>query len=138
MKNKIVLCVVLAMMLVVVLGCGWINPFSGSSESPQTGDSKTDGKSTSDKALESVIVEKTGVPECDELMSYISRLAQSPDDNYVAKATREFFLNRIRESIRKNVEENKNDPEQMAKHCKEYKTQLETYKQEEDSKNAEK
>ncbi len=138
MKNKIVFCIVFVMMLVVVLGCSWISPFGGSSESPKTGDSKTEEKSTSDKAIESVIVEKTGVAECDELMSYISELAKSPDDNYVTKATREFFLNRIRESIKQNVEENKGKPEELAKNCKEYKIQLETYKKEEDSKNAEK
>ncbi len=129
MKNKIVLSSVFSLMLFVVLGCGWISPFESSETSKSS-----DGKSTSDKAIEAVIVEKTGVPECDELMVYISQLARSPDDNYVTKATREFFLNRIREGIRKNVEENKNNPEEMAKHCKEYKTQLETYKKEEDSK----
>src|SRR5687768_5746196 len=107
MKNKIVLCIVFAMLLVVVLGCGWLNPFGGSSDSPKTGDSKTEEKSASDTAIEAVIVEKTGVAECDELMSYISELAKSPDDNYVTKATREFFLNRIRESIKQSVEENK-------------------------------
>lgn len=137
MKNKIVLCAVSLIMLFMVLGCSWISPFSGS-ETSKSGDSKTAEKSTSDTVIESVLVEKTGVAECDELMSYISELAKSQDDDYVTKATREFILNRIRESIRKNVEENKGNPEEMAKNCKEYKTQLETYKAEEDSKSAEK
>ncbi len=137
MKNKIVLCVVFAMMLVVVLGCGWISPFGGSSESSKTGDSKTEGKSTSDNGIDSVIVEKTGVPECDELTAYFSELISSKDDGFMAKATREFIINRYREAIRKSIEDNKGDPEKMAKYCKEYKTQLETFKKEEDSKKAE-
>lgn len=134
MKNKLVLYAVFLILLVSVLGCGWISPFGGSSDSTNSGDAKTGETSTVDDTIDAVIVEKTGVAECDELMAYISQLAKSEDDNYVTKATREFFLNRIREGIRKNVEENKGNPEEMAKHCKEYKTQLETYKKEEDAK----
>jgi hypothetical protein len=139
MKNRFILLAAISLLLMAVLGCSWINPFSGSSETPKTVDSKTtEEKSTSDKAIESVIVEKTGIPECDELRDYISELAKSKDDNYVTKATREFFLNRISESIRKNIEENKDKPEELAKNCKEYKTQLETFKKDEDSKKEEK
>lgn len=138
MKNKIVVFAVSFIMLFAVLGCSSINPFGGSTETPKTGDTKTEEKSTVDKTIDAVVVEKTGVQECDELMAYVSQLAQSPDDNYVTKATREFFLNRIRENIRKSVEENKGKPEELAKNCKEYKTQLETFKAEEDSKKAEK
>jgi hypothetical protein len=134
MKNKLILFTVCLLLLVSVLGCSWISPFGGSSDSSKSGDTKTEESSTTDDAIDAVVVTKTGVAECDELMAYISQLAKSPDDNYVTKATREFFLNRIREGIKKNVEENKNNPEEMAKHCKEYKTQLETYKAEEDSK----
>lgn len=137
MKNKIVLFAALFMLLFAVLGCSWINPFGGSSETPKTGDAKTEEKSTSDKVIESTLTEKTGVAECDELRDYISKLAQSKDDDYVTKATREVILNRVMEGIKRSVEENKNNPEELAKLCKDYKAQLERFKTEEDTKKAE-
>lgn len=134
MKNKIILLSVLAILLGLVLGCSSLNPFSGGSKSTdKSASTKPDGeKSTSDEVIEAVVVEKTGVPECDDLIDFISSQAQSSDDNYVAKATREFMFNRIREALRKSIEEDKNKPEELAKKCTEYKTQLETYKAKED------
>ncbi len=139
MKNRFILLAAISLLLIVIMGCSWISPFSGSSETPKKGDSKTtEEKSTSDKAIESVTVEKTGIPECDELRDSISQLAQSKDEDYLTKAAREIILNRIQESVRKSIEENKDKPEELAKKCKEYKVQLDTYKNKEDGKNAEK
>lgn len=137
MKNKLVLLVASFILLFTVLGCSWINPFA-SSETSKTSDPKSQEKSTSDKVIESTLTEKTGVAECDELREYISQLSQSKDDDYFTKATREVILNRIMEGIKKSVEENKNNPEELAKLCKDYKNQLERFKTEEDTKNAEK
>lgn len=134
MKNKFILISAVSILLLVVLGCGWLNPF-GKSSSTNSGDAKTGESSTSDTAIESVIVEKTGVPECDELSAYFSQLISSKDEGYVAKATREFIINRYREAIRESIEKNKENPEKLAKLCKEYKTQLETFKKDEDAKN---
>ncbi len=128
MKNKLTAMFVSLIFLALVLGCSSINPFAGKTDSSKSSDS------TTDSGLESVIVEKTGVPECDELSAYVSKLMSSKDEGYVAKATREFILNRYREGIKKSLEENKDNPEKLAKYCKEYKTQLESYKKDEDEK----
>jgi hypothetical protein len=141
MKNKFILLTTLSILLLLVLGCGSLNPFSGGSETPKTGDSKTKesgDKTTSDKVVDEVMPEKTGVEECDDLMAYIAKQSQSKDDNYVTRASREFIMNRIRESLRKSIEEDKNNPEELAKKCKEFKTQLETYKEKEDAEKEEK
>jgi hypothetical protein len=138
MKNKFVLIAAFSILVLAVLGCGWLNPFGKSSESAKKGDAKTEETSTSDSAIDSVIVEKTGVPECDELSAYISKLMSSKDEGYVAKATREFIINRYREAIKESIEKNKENPEKLAKLCTEYKTQLETFKKDEDAKKEEK
>lgn len=135
MKNKFILVSAFSILVLMVLGCGSLNPLSSDSESTSSGDSTSteSGDRTSDDftPTDEIMPEKTGVEECDELMAYIAREAQTKDDNYVTKAAREFFLNRVRESLRKSIEENKNNPEELAKKCKELKTQLEGYKQKE-------
>lgn len=61
--------------------------------------------------------------------------SESPDDNYVTKAARGYALKKIRESIKKSIEENKNDTVKMAKECKDAKVELDKFKAEEESKN---
>lgn len=137
MKNKTVLITAIFILLFTVLGCSYINPLGGSetskSENSQTSDTQDDNKSIVDKTIDEVLVEKTGVPECDELSDYFSKITKSKDENYIGRATREFIINRYREAIRKSIEENKNNPEQMAKYCKEYLVKLKTYQAEQES-----
>lgn len=136
-NNRSVVLTILFVLLLLILGCGSLNPLGGGDSRPVENSEGSETAST-DENIEEVMPEKTGVEECDELMAFIARQAQSKDDNYWTRATREFFLNRIRESLRKSIEENKNDPEELAKKCKEYKTQLETYKQKEEEEQTEK
>lgn len=104
----------------LVLGCSSINPFSSEN-----------GKSTSDKAVDTVVGEsKIGVPECDEVMNELTKEMNNPDDNFVTKAIKATVLNRIKDGIRESVEQNKSDKVEMAKTCKEFKAQLEKYKEE--------
>lgn len=130
MKNKFVFLFSLAILFVSVLGCRFYNPLESSSNSA-TGDNQT----LSDKAIDSTVGgEKIGIPECDEVIDFFADQAKSPDDDFVTKATREFFFNKIRESFKQSVEENKGDTEKMAKECRKYKDQLDKFKAEEDSK----
>lgn len=138
MKNISVVLMCVAILLISVLGCSYYNPLNTDSETPQNGNrqnSKSNDKSLADKTIDTTIgEEKIGVPECDELMDKIAEQSKSGDDDYVSKATRQFFLNRIRESIRKSVEENKSDKTQLAKNCLDYQNQLENFKKEEEDK----
>ncbi len=124
MKNSFAFLLSLTILATLVLGCSSINPFSESSGSGN-------GKSTTDKVVDTTVGEsKIGVPECDEVMDELTKEMNSPDDNFVTKAIKATVLNRIKDGIRESVEQNKSDKVEMAKTCKEFKTQLDKYKEE--------
>lgn len=130
MKNKFVSLISLAILFVSVLGCSYYNPLEGSANS-----TTNDNRALSDKAIDSTVgEERIGIPECDEVVDFFSDQAKSADDDFVTKATREYFVNKIRESFKQSIEENKGDKEKMAKECRKYKDQLDKFKAEEDSK----
>ena len=130
MKNKFVLLLTLAILFVSILGCSYYNPLEGSSNS-----AVNDNRTLSDKAIDSTIgEEKIGIPECDEVFDFFAEQTKAKDDDFVSKAAREYALNTIRESFKQSIEENKGDPAKLAKECKEFKTQLDKYKAEEDKK----
>ena len=116
----------MAVTLLVVLGCSSLNPLGGSSSG-----SSNDNRSVSDKAVDTAVGKsKIGVPECDEVMDLIDAEMNNPDDDFVTKAIKATVLNRIKDGIRENVEQNKTDTSEMAKTCKEFKVQFEKYKAE--------
>ena len=137
MKNKFSLMFVFSILLITILGCSSYNPLAGRSDEPKnnTDTAKTADNSVVDSTIESTVGgTTTGVAECDELLTLISDQSKNHNDDYVSKATREFFLNRIRDSVKKSLEENKGDKKEMAKNCADFKKQLEKFKAEEDSK----
>lgn len=132
MKNLILASSALILLTLVVLGCGSLNPLSDKAKS-----NTASNKTLTDKGVDSVVGEETtGVPECDEVMNMLAAEANNPDDNFVTKAVKATFLNKIKESIRKSVEENKNKngTADLAKTCKQFKAELEKYKAEEEKK----
>ncbi|MDQ2747270.1 MAG: hypothetical protein M3T96_08430 [Acidobacteriota bacterium] len=142
MRNKFGLTIALSVLLISVLGCSFYNPLAGRSDAPNgknsKGTAKPEDKSLAEKAVDTTVGEEsTGIPECDELLDAISAESSSQTDGYVAKATREFFLNRIRESVKKSIEEDKSDKVEAAKNCKDYQKQLTKFKAEEERKKSE-
>ena len=133
MKNTFVFLLAVTLLVAVVLGCSKINPFS---EKPATNASRANSnKSLTDKAVDTTVgEEKIGIPECDEAIDMLTEYANNPDDNFVVKAGKAMFVNKIKESIKKSIEENKGDKVEIAKNCKDAKTQLQKYKAEEDGK----
>lgn len=124
MNNKSTFLIVVVFLSVLALGCSSLNPFSGSSSS-------NDNKTLTDKAVDTAVGEsKIGVPECDEVMDLINAEMNNPDDDIVTKTIKATVLNRIKDGIRDSVEQNKTDKAEMAKTCKEFKTQFEKYKAE--------
>ncbi len=120
-------------LLTLILGCRFYNPLSDSTNnanSPTTKDKDLSEKTVDQSAQE----EKIGIPECDELLDFLADQTKSADDNFITKGFREYYLNSIREELKKSIEENKNDPNKMAKECKKLKAQLDKYKAEEESK----
>lgn len=136
MKNKTLLIFVLCILIALVLGCSKLSPFSSketniakSNTANPANKEKTTGENTDDPVIGD---EKIGVPECDELFEALTKETESKDEGYVAKATREYFYNKIRESIKKSIEENKNDKTKLAKECRDYKAQIDKHKAEEE------
>ena len=128
--------VILTLLVAVVLGCGSINPFSSKSKSNSSTGSN---KSLTDKGVDTVVGdETTGIPECDEVMDMISAETNNPDDNFVTKAIKATFLNKIKSEIKKAIDENKNKNKNgttdIAKTCTDFKKQLIKYKAEEEEK----
>lgn len=138
MKNKYGLLLVAAFLFVSVLGCRFYNPLADGADASKNSNSKaskSEDESLTDRTIESTVGgTTTGVVECDELLNSISEQSKNQNDDYVSKATREFFLNRIRDSVRKSIEENKGDKAEMAKNCADYQKQLTKFKAEEDEK----
>ncbi len=130
MKNRFTTILACALLVAVVLGCSAINPFS---EKPAG--NTASNKTLTDKAVDTTVgEEKIGIPECDEVMDLLTAEANNPDDNFIIKAAKGVFINKIKETIRTSVEENKTDKTQLAKDCKQAKAELEKYKAEEQKK----
>ncbi|MBK9216488.1 MAG: hypothetical protein IPM59_13010 [Chloracidobacterium sp.] len=127
MKNKIALIAALTVLVFTVLGCGML----GSSDKSKA--NTASNKSLSDKALDTAVgEEKIGIPECDEVMDLLGSYADNPDDGYVVKAGKRLFVNKIRETIKKSIEDNKGDKATIAKNCHDAKVELEKAKTEQD------
>lgn len=137
MKNLLSITFVLVVVVFVALGCNWS---FGDSKSSETNTSKStpaanSNKTLTDKGVDAVVGEgKIGVPECDEVIDMLTAEGNNPDDNFVTKAAKQLFYNKIKEAIKTNIEENKTDKAEMAKNCKEFKKQLDTFKSQEGSK----
>jgi hypothetical protein len=137
MKNKFAI-FISGILLFAVLGCGISDriqnavaekPANSSSGNTSTSENKT----ISDQVTEDVLREKTGVPECDEVIDFFADQAKNQEDDFVSKATKEFVFNKIRQSFKESIEKNKGDREKMAQNCKDYKAQLEKYKAEQNT-----
>jgi hypothetical protein len=132
MKNTFFALIAGIILMGAVIGCSSINPFSDKGKGKSNSASN---KTLTDKGVDTAVgEEKIGVPECDELVDMLADYANDPNDNFIVKAGKAMFVNKIRTSIKESVEKNKNDRAELAKNCKDFKSQLEKYKAEEDSK----
>lgn len=130
MKNKLIVLLILFALLISALGCSFYNQAeSGSQKSGNS--SAANDKTLSDKAIDSAIGEaKIGVAECDQVIDFFAELAAPENEDFVTKAARGYALNKIRESFKRSIEENKGDTAKLAKECGDFKRQLDKYKTE--------
>ena len=128
MKNTFMSALVAITLLVAILGCSKLNPLSGKS-------GPASNKGVIDKTIDSTVGDKIGIPECDDVLDELAGLnATDENDSYVMKAFRAWYVGKIREAVRRSIEENKNDKIQLAKECRDFRKQLEKYKTEESEK----
>lgn len=133
MKNTPIAVIAIMLLLAVGLACSSMNPFSdkAGNNAPKANSNKT----LTDKAVDTAVGEqKIGVPECDEVVDMLTEFANDPNDNFVMKAGKAVLVNKIRESIKQAVEENKSDKAELAKNCREFKKELDKYKADQDAK----
>lgn len=124
-------------LLISVLGCSSINPFSDSSKpaNTQTSNTRTANTQTNkektlpEKAIDTAVgEEKIGVPECDELLEALAEMAKSPEDEgYLMRAARGALLNKVRTSVKQAIEDNKNDKVKLASDCRDLKAEIDKY-----------
>ena len=125
MKNSFAIILIVSIILSVGLGCS----LAGRAQQ------KEDSKTLKDKAIDIAVGdEKIGIPECDEVMDFLNHEIDNPDDDFVTKAVKATALKKFKEKFREAIEENKTDKVELAKTCREFKSNLETYKAERDAK----
>jgi hypothetical protein len=129
MRNKFTFLSVILILLTLILGCNLYNPINESSDSSKTSESSNGSNNSTDA------FGKIGVPECDQVIDFFTEQANSPDDNFVTKAARDYFFNTIREKLKQSIEANKGDKVKMASDCRRFKDQLDKFKTEENNKN---
>ena len=120
MKNTRQLLLVMPILLLVGLGCGSVTEMM-----PEEVKTATNTVANNSESPENLLREKTGVPECDQLIDLFADESKNKDDDYITRAAKEFFFNKIRQSIKENIDQNKNNPKEMAKNCSEFKKQIE-------------
>ncbi len=141
MKNKLSIIIIVAIGLSLILGCGISERLQkaveGDPKTTKSNDGKTNptSETITDKAIDAVADgETTGIPECDAVIQIFENESKSTEDNWVVKATRDYFVGAIKKSFRESFEQNKNDKTKMIESCKDYKTKLEKYLAEEKAK----
>lgn len=87
-------------------------------------------KTLSEKAADELLDEKVGIPECDDLIESFAEQGKKENEGYLEKARRQFFENKIREELKKNIKINRNNRKAMAATCLQLKEQLDTFKPE--------
>jgi hypothetical protein len=121
MKNKSVLLITIFALLFAVLGCSYISNLQSDSNS---------NKTTAEKAIDSTVgEEKLGIPECDDAFDEMAKLlSDAENDSFITKTAKQAAINKIRENLKQRIEQNKSDKTQLAKDCREYKTQIDKFK----------
>ncbi len=109
MKNKFTVLLAILLILTVGFGCSYFQSGGGSTDnSTKPGDGTTNPNDSA----------KTGVAECDEFLDLLNNDSKKPDEDFVTKKIREYAIDFARESIKKNIEENKGDKQKIGDGCK--------------------
>ena len=88
-------------------------------------------KSVSEQAVDQTVgAEKIGIPECDALFDELARFAEDPNDNFATRAAKRAAANSLRDKVKQRIEQKKSDKAQVAKDCREYKTQFDMLRNE--------
>ncbi|HEY8559920.1 MAG TPA: hypothetical protein VIL74_05925 [Pyrinomonadaceae bacterium] len=117
MKNNITIFAALFLLLIVGVGCSFIDGFSSGGNSSNT------ASNSATNSTDPNLTAKTGVAECDELIDLLNRDRSDPNDDFLTRKVKEYAIDFAKESIKKNIEENKGDKTKIAQGCREARDQ---------------
>lgn len=120
MKNRFTLLSVLLVLLVLVLGCS-LGGLTGSGESESgSGESSSSSGSSDGGSDSSGELVEVGIPECDELATYINERAETiGEENIVVRGIVEMYKQTIFSGLKESVEKmDDKQKAQMAENCK--------------------
>ena len=118
MKNNFAILSALLLLLTVGFGCSFIDKIQSGGN---TSSSPTTSDSNSNSAINPNDAAKTGVAECDEFLDLLNNDQKKPDEDIFSKKLREYLIDLAKESVKRNIEENKGDKTKIAKGCREAK-----------------
>ncbi len=119
MKNKLTVFLALGLVLFVVIGCN-LGGLTG--EKDESGTSKSaDSKSndTKEEAKPSGEVVEIGIPECDEMATYINDNSEAIEGSYLARGIVYLYKNYVLEQIKDGVSQmSEEDKAKLGEACK--------------------
>ncbi len=128
MKNKITLLFVISLILFVVIGCSFGG--LGGSDKERSGSSTTKSGDSESTDLKPPVepsgeIVKVGIPECDEIATFINDNSEEIEGSYLAKGIVLFYKNMIVGSIKDGVEKMSDEEKQkVGEACKKSLDQL--------------
>ena len=116
MKNNLTILLALCLLFTVGVACSFLDNVTsgGNSSNSSTTSNSTNSANPNDAS-------KTGVAECDEFLDMLNNEQKKPDEDFFTRKIREYAIDFAKESIKKNIEENKGDKTKIAQGCKEAK-----------------
>ena len=130
MRNTASLLLALTVIVLSGLGCSLVGHAEKKDEKEQP------NKTLTDRGVDIAVGDKKiGIKECDDVVDFFNHEIDNPDDDFVTKAMKKTALNQIKDQFRQAVEENKTDKVELAKVCKDFRDNLEKYKEESESNN---
>jgi hypothetical protein len=120
MKNNLTLLAALLILLTIGFGCSFIDKATSGGSNDNTATTTSPGNSSTNSANPND-ASKTGVAECDEFLDLLNNDTKKPDEDFMTRKIREYAIDFAKDSIKKNIEENKGDKEKIAKGCREAK-----------------
>ena len=118
MKTGLGIAIVLAALLAFLTGCSLIKT---SSSNGKTNNNQTLTEKAIDTAMPDAAV---GIPECDEIMKMLADQANNASDNFAQKTAKRVFANKVKDGIKRTIDEHKGDKAEIAKTCKAFKVQI--------------
>lgn len=127
MKNRLTILLALILIVIVALGCGLTDRLTGSKDESEPTTESGETKTSDSKSESTGEVVKVGIPECDELATYLNDNAEEiGKESIVVRGIVEMYKQTIFSNLRDSVE--KMNDEEKAKYAENCKKALENVK----------